>query len=62
MAESGTKWLEKSSPPLTPSLTSCEPLVDDRPEGGADDDPDREIDDIPTQSEFFELLQHGFSP
>jgi hypothetical protein len=34
----------------------------DRPEGGADDDPDREIDDIPTQSEFFELLQHGFSP
>jgi len=34
----------------------------DRPEGGADDDPDREIDGIPKQRELFELLQHGFSP
>ena len=33
--------------------------IDDLAKGDADDDPDGEIDDIATQRELLELLEHG---
>ena len=55
---------EKSGlPPIAAmsGVTRLDEGSDDGAEGGADDDRDRKVDEVPAQDELLELLEHHLS-